>query len=82
MESAPPSPEPRHVCPGSLVKWKPQRWVWNPGPHRALSEDWGPACSPVSPATPVAPPSLQNQLNVQLLGGIFGVETARGHSGA
>lgn len=58
MESASPSPEPRHVCPGSLVKWKPRRWVWNPGPHRALSEDWGPACSPVSPATPVAPPSL------------------------
>ena len=58
MESASPSPEPRHVCPGSLVQWKPRRWVWTPGPHRALSEDWGPACSPVSPATPVAPPSL------------------------
>lgn len=29
-----------------------------PRPHRALSKDWGPARSPVGPATPAALPSV------------------------
>lgn len=58
MESASPSPEPRHVRPGSLMKWDPWRRVWNPGLRGALSEDGGPARSPVHPATPAAPPSI------------------------
>lgn len=84
MESASPSPEPRHVHPGSLMKWDPRRRVWNPGLLGALSENGGgPACSPIRPATPAAPPScLRNQLGVRLLGGTFGVETACGRSGA
>lgn len=84
MESASPSPEPRHVHPGSLMKWDPRRRVWNPGLLGALSENGGGAGPQPHPPGHTCSPALclRNQLGVRLLGGTFGVETACGRSGA